>query len=336
MSITQQTQAVVPSGAVMSSGPQVTVLSGAPGNAPISGVPVTVSIQDSVGSPSLTGTLTVNTNASGVANFNNITITGDAGQYSLRFTVGGASDNFLISNQFTVNQDYFTIEHASSFGLCVDETLITITIRDAAGDPVEDYTGTVTLSNSGLHGSYTVETGQNSVSNPSAGVAQYTFADADDGVVVLAYSTNTAGTITFDANDAVNEIATRDYALSMEIGACSVTITHNGTGGSCSVNGITLGVIDSAGNPAIGYIGIVTISSDPSTGNWTNPLGGQGTLTNGGGNDGEASYEFHVDDNAEVVLGYQNSTGGTYSFDATTSDSLSVSQNSGDLELSAS
>lgn len=336
MSLTQQPQAVVPSGAVISSGPQVTVLSGAPGNAPISGVPVTVSIQDSVGSPSLTGTLTVNTNASGVANFNNITITGDAGQYSLRFTVGGASDNFLISNQFTVNQDYFTIEHASSFGLCVDETLITITVRDAAGDPVEDYTGTVTLSNSGLHGSYTVEAGQNSVSNPSAGVAQYTFADADDGVVVLAYSTNTAGTITFDANDAVNEIATRDYALSMEIGACSVTITHNGTGGSCSVNGITLGVIDSAGNPAIGYTGIVTISSDPSTGNWTNPLGGQGTLTNGGGNDGEASYEFHVDDNAEVVLGYQNSTGGTYSFDATTSDSLSVSQNSGDLELSAS
>lgn len=336
MTLSQQPQAIVPSDEVMADGPEVQILSGAPGNAPLAGISVTVSLQDVVGSPSLTGTLTVTTDASGIASFDNITITGDAGQYSLRFTVAGASDNFLISNQFTVSQDYFTIEHASSFGLCVDETLVTITIRDAAGDPVDNYTGTVTLTNSGLHGSYSVEDGQNSVTNVSPGVAEYTFHNSDDGVVVLAYSTNTSGTITFDANDAVNEIATRDYALSMEIGDCSVTITHSGTGGSCSVNGITLAVIDSAGNPALGYTGIVTIDSDPQTGNWTNPLGGQGTLTNGGGNDGQASYEFHANDNAEVVLGYQNSTGGTYSFDATTSDGLSVSQNSGDLELSAS
>lgn len=336
MTITQQPPSSAYSEETLSTAPQVRIMSGGPSPAPLGGIAVTVSLQDSVGTPTLGGTLTVNTDASGYATFSDLSITGDPGDYSFRFTTAGAASNVVISEQISILvANYFTIEHADAYGLCTDYVEVTVTLRDSFGDPVTDYTGTVEISNSGSHGSYIVVDGINSVTNAGSGVATYTFDEADDGVVVLGYSTVTTDTITFDANDAVNSFVTENYALTLEIGDCTLAIQHSGLGGSCSPTSVTFSILDPAGGPALGYTGTITVDTVQGSGNWVNTLGGAGVFDNGSSGDGQATYEFVAGDNATVTLGYQADAAGTYSFTVSSNDSLSTSANSGNLTISA-
>ena len=336
MEIIQQPPASASSGDTLSQSPQIRIMTGGPSPSPVNGIPVTISLQDSVGSSTLGGTLTVNTNASGIATFAGLSITGDPGDYSFRLTAPGAASNVVITEHVTVLVDnYFTIEHADAYGLCTDYTEVTVTLRDSFDNPVTDYTGTVTLSNSGNHGSYVVVSGSGTLSNTGSGGATYEYHDNDDGVVVLGYSTATTGTITFDANDTGNSFATDNYALSLEIGGCTLSIQHGGSGGTCSPTSVTFAVLDPAGDPALGYTGTITINTSPGSGNWVNSFGGAGTFDNGSSGNGVATYQFAAADNASVILGYQASSAANYSFTVTSNDGLTTSANSGTLAISA-
>lgn len=86
--------------------------------------------------------------------------------------------------------DHFTLEHDQNGIYCLAET-IKVTARDAGGDPVDDYTGAITLDTQSSRGTWlAISPSLGSFSDPTAddGLATYTFADADDGVATFTLS----------------------------------------------------------------------------------------------------------------------------------------------------
>lgn len=233
---------------------------------------------------------------------------------------------------------FFEIDHAALYALCTESTEVTITVRDTMGDIVDDFEGTVTISNSGGFGNYSVNTGAGAFDNLTAnnGVAEYTFVSADNGVVVLDFSADPGNneTITFDANAGM--IGTENYALEMQVGDCSFTISHEGQGGVCAATPVTFAVLGPDLSPVTNYVGDVTINSTQGTGNWSNIFGANGSFSNGSSGDGEATYSFVLADEGEVTLGFTASSG-TYDFTISSDegDVPATSSNDGDLVHSA-
>ncbi|MEX1198301.1 MAG: DUF6701 domain-containing protein [Pseudohongiellaceae bacterium] len=234
-------------------------------------------------------------------------------------------------------EQYFEIQHAESYGLCQESTSITISVRDITDNTLDStYTGPVTINTPAGHGAFTESGAFGSLtdSDTTDGSAEYTFDPDDEGQVTLEYSTETTGTITFDANDGV--IGTQNYDLQMQVGDCSFSITHDGAGGVCSANPVTVSVLGPDDNAVTGYEGQFTVSTTQSSGNWANSFGGNGTFDNGTADDGEATYSLVDADDGVVELGYSNAAG-TYDFTVTSDagDVPTTSSNDGDLTLEA-
>lgn len=303
---------------------------------PVVGADVTAAV--SFGGGTLGGTLIETTDVNGQAIFDNLNITGATGTHRLSFSAEGSSD-LVETNDFTVLEYHFEISHALTLGVCAATTPVTIRVFDQIGAAVLDFTGTVTISNGLNLGDYSLDTGGGTFANLTAndGTAQYTFVDADDGVVVLDFTTATTGTYVFDANS--GSIATANYAIDLEVLACEFRISHDASAGSCAPDQITLGVYDSAGNVVTGYVGTATLTTAGVTGgNWTNttvPSDANGTLDNGTGGDGAATYAFVTADAGTIILNFRGNAG-TANFNVTaTSVTAPASPYDPDLVIAA-
>ncbi|MDT8427867.1 MAG: hypothetical protein RQ757_03785 [Pseudomonadales bacterium] len=97
LTLTQQPSSSAASGTAFAQQPQITLLNGSGGGVP--NVTITASLVS--GGGTLGGTLTAITNASGVASFTNLSITGAAGVRTLGFTAAGSTAQ-LVSNGITI------------------------------------------------------------------------------------------------------------------------------------------------------------------------------------------------------------------------------------------
>tara|TARA_R110002167_G_scaffold70453_4_gene198719 strand:+ start:27521 stop:39517 length:11997 start_codon:yes stop_codon:yes gene_type:complete len=274
--------------------------------------------------------------------------TADAGGAYINQSAAGSSGtaNFTTSEGRWVTQTigiepspayHYEISHGASHGTCSATTPITISARDSYGGLVGDFEGTMTITSSGGTGNYANGTGvlanfSNGTSND--GIATYTFDGSEGGQVVLNFSSSTLGTITFDAvgetdltvSDGLSTVVltkavqTENYSLSMVLGACAFRISHDGNGSVCSIEPITISVVDTLGNK-VNYTGSINLSTAGITGgNWTKtttPTDANGTLDNGASNDGAASYTFVSADAGDVILNFQDNTAETVNFNIT-------------------
>lgn len=302
-------------------------------NSPVANATVTVAIAS--GGGTLGGTTSVQTNASGQAIFNNLSISGSAGVRQLSFTVNGTTGS-VVSNNVEIVTYHFEIEHDNLSSTCTPFTLITINVVDSNDNPVLNYEGTVTITNSANNGDYALASGfPGNFTNLGNGSASYEFIATDTGTVELEFMTMTAAaSLSFDAN--AGPIGTENYGPPLEIGQCTFAIEHNIQGGVCAASPVTFSVLGADGNVLTDYLGQVTVSSSSNSGNWSNVFGEPGAFSNGTPGDGVATYTFGASDDGQVQLGYTNVAGNyTFNISSQAGNIATVSEDDGQLSVSA-
>lgn len=316
VSITTQPSSSAVSGAAFTQ-PAVVRLLDSAGN-PVVGASITASIGSGAGT--LGGTLTRVTAADGRATFTDLQITGAVGDRRIRFTPAGTAD-YVESNTVAIINYHLEISHIATIGVCASSTPVTISVVDSNSNPVPNFVGVVTISNSLGLGNYTLNTGipanfDNLAANN--GVAEYEFTAADTDSVVLNFSAPSIGTYTFNATS--GSTGTENYAGGLVVSACSFRISHDTAGNVCTADAITIGVY--ANNALVSdYAGNVNLSTAGLTGgNWlktSTPSNALGTLNNGAANDGAATYSFLAGDGGEITLNFQDNTAETVNFNVT-------------------
>lgn len=317
----QQPGAQTYTGIALPTQPSVTLLTSA--GAPVPNITVTASLES--GSAVLGGTLTAVTNASGIATFTNLTLTGAVNSVNtLRLAVAGnAATNFVVTNQITIIEPSFfaDISHPVAGGGACAPTAITITVRNDFNEVVTDFVGAITVTSAPGTGNWS-----NSFAAPGPfdngalndGIATYTFTLANAGVVQLGY-TSAAGAYTFSVTGPdIDGVSNNGGTLN--ISACQFRIFHSGADGNvCRIEEVTIQVTNTAGELITGYTGTINLSTSgglASTGTWSKtdvPADALGTLTPVP-NLGSASYVFVAGDAGEIKLDYRNNQAGTANF----------------------
>lgn len=127
----------------------------------------------------------------------------------------------------------------------------------------------------------------------------------------------TAITENFSATPAPARIAHNVVSFApAPLGVSQFSISHNNTGGTCSVNLITISALDIAGQVVTGYTGTISLDTTSGEGEWT-VVSGTNAIVDVDTNDGQADYTFDAADNGVVVLGFFQTTPGTVNFDVT-------------------
>ncbi|MDP2139921.1 MAG: hypothetical protein Q8L20_03835 [Gammaproteobacteria bacterium] len=285
-------------------------LMGPDGITPLVGVTVTAT--RSFGTGTLGGTTAVVTDSNGHAIFNNLSISSQTGNHRISFTVPNSTD-FVETENINVVSYRFEITHALTAGVCSSATAVTITVYDSTNAVVEDFAGVVTITNNLGNGDYTVNTGTPAnLDNGTAddGEAEYEFDPADQGVLILDFTTTDPGTYEFNAVSGT--ITTQNYTIDLDVLACEFRISHDLSAGSCAPETIQIGVYTSAGL-VTDYVGNVTLSSaGVANGNWsTTGIGGDtnGTLVNPPPNDGIATYNFVLADGGNIAVNFRANVG---------------------------
>lgn len=207
---------------------------------------------------------------------------------------------------------------------------VTLQVTDRLGNLVTNFTGSVDLSitttlvadavgalwldvDSSLEGTLGASTN---------GAATYTFDTDDDGEAVFDFHSPNATTVNFnlihdDNGPTFTENSSFDPSLVVDDN-CTFNIAHDGVAGTCSVEQITITLVDSESNQATIYADeTVNVSLDLGAGGNFSVNTGAGTLAPDPDNDnnGAVSYTFVTADNAQVVLNYSNTTAQTINFD---------------------
>ncbi|MFM1897472.1 MAG: hypothetical protein RLZZ385_2546 [Pseudomonadota bacterium] len=305
-----------------------------------SGVPLTLGIYNSAGvlATDYTGTIVLNTSTahgnyistSGPGILNN-GVSGD-GIATYQFVAGDNGDTVInFTNTFAETLDFsasstyisfdagnstetlqmlaceFRISHSSSSDVCSVE-VVTVSVYNSANNPVTNYTGTVNLSTSTNHGTWTLNTGGGSVVDPVAGdgSATYNFVVGDAGVVQLNFTDSFQEIVNINVSDGV----TTDPGNSADPDDQNITIANcsfrialaDGTMSACESELVTITVYNSLNAIATGYTGTVSLSTSTLNGNWALQTG-SGIVTDTPGDDnGYATYAYDASDNGVVVL----------------------------------
>ncbi|MBI2796515.1 MAG: Ig-like domain-containing protein [Gemmatimonadetes bacterium] len=248
--VTQQATASPAVGAPFAQQPKVQ-LSDVSGNAILtSGVPVTASIFS--GATGLTGTLTVNTDVGGVANFGDLGITGVIGVRTLLFTQAALtvqSGTITMVAGAPASLAFTTAPTASATNGSNLPTQPVINALDAGGNVATGFSGTMTATISAGTGGTLI--------NPSvgitAGVATYTSLRLQ----------GTAGAFTLQFSDGTRTVST--VSITLAVGpAASVAFDATGTPGAAATNGTNLptqpkvNVLDVGGNVVTTASGTMT------------------------------------------------------------------------------
>lgn len=237
----------------------------------------------------------------------------------------GPSDQLL-----TVYDCEFRISISGDTDVC-SIAQVTIDVFNSNGDDINDYVGTVNLSqNSGTGGTWSdpgdgAGQPQGTLTETvleNAGAATYEFVLADGGQVTLDYTNQTNETVNFEVSDGTSTASNAAFDPDMLVSLCTFRISlGSGSTTACSFEDVTISVFDSLSGPASNYSGTVTLSTDSLIGSWSGtgtPADAQGTLDNslgGSTNNGQASYEFVTGDGGDATLRFTHDSPGTVNFD---------------------
>ena len=231
--------------------------------------------------------------------------------------------------------NYFEVTHVDLYALCVAGPTITLTVRDLQGNIDTNFEGVVTITNDANTGDFALVSGfPGNFTNAGNGSATYEFVSADTGSVQLTFTDTVANaSLSFDANSGL--IGTENYLGPMQVGACTFTVEHQAQGGVCAPSPIVFSVLGPNGTP-VDYIGTVTVTSAPGTGNWSNTFSAPGSFSNGTAGNGTATFTFVAANAGQVQLGYTNVAGSyTFSISANAGNVNGISANDGQLVVSA-
>ncbi len=257
----QLTLTTAPSASVQSgiAFPQQPVLQlrDASGNA-VSQLGVVVTAALATGSPTLGGTLTATTNASGVATFTNLAITGVTGDRTLSFaapSLTGVTSGTVTVTAGAASQLSFTQQPSAVAAGALMSPAVTVTVEDAQGNPVTAASGTVSLALT-VPGGATLTGG--SAATVTNGVATFAGLSVDRvGSYTLTPSTTVAGVTTLPASGsfAVSVGAATQYLV-------TVSDTNPVAG---TVITVSAQLADANDNPVATLGIVVTWSSTSST-----------------------------------------------------------------------
>lgn len=193
---------------------------------------------------------------------------------------------------------------------------------DRNGAVLTGFTGTVSLSTSdtaGGNGTWSIGTTPDPAEFPgnldntvgastTNGQATYTFTAGDNGTVTLEFTTGTVGNLSFDLaytfggrTFTETKTVSKDPLLVVD-NNCEIRLSHSNSSDVCSIEAITLSVVDSAGVLVSDFTGVVTVTNSTSAGTWS-VIDATNTLTPLGG--GSVQYTFDLLDGGDIVLGYQ-------------------------------
>ncbi len=316
--------------------------------------PVTISVFDQIGAAILdyTGTVTISNGLNlgdysldtGGGTFANLTANDGTAQYTfvdaddgvvvLDFTSAttgtyafDANSGSIATANYAIDLDVlaceFRISHDLSAGSCAPDQ-ITLGVYDSAGSVVTGYVGTATLTTAGVTGGNWTNTTVPSDANGTLdngtsgdGAATYAFVTADAGTVILNFRGN-AGTANFNVTATGVTAPASPYDPDLVIASCAFRISHDAAANVCSVEQITISVVDGGGN-LVAFTGSVSLTATGVTGgNWTAtsvPANANGTLDNGAAGDSAATYTFVAADAGDIILNYQ-AAAGTANFNA--------------------
>jgi uncharacterized repeat protein (TIGR01451 family) len=238
----------------------------------------------------------------------------------------GASDQLL-----SVYGCEFRISISGNTDVC-SIAQVTIDVFNTNGDDIDDYVGTVNLSqDNGVGGTWSDpgnDPGQpqgnlTETVPENAGAATYEFVLADGGQVTLDYTNQTNETVNFEVSDGTSSASNGSFDPNMIVSLCTFRIAlTDGIANACSFEDVTISVFDSGDGPASNYAGTVTLSTDTLTGSWSNtgvPADAENVPDNslgGNTNNGQATYEFVTGDGGDVTLRFTHDTPGTVNINA--------------------
>ncbi len=253
----------------------------------------------------------------------------DAGTIILDFrdtTAGTVNFNISATNVSDASAPYdpnlvnsacsFRISHDGASNVCTQEP-VTISVVDASGNLV-NFAGNINLSTTGLAGgnwstTSTPADALGTLDNGSAndGAATYTFTAGDAGNIILNFQNNNAGTLNINITAAGVSAPVSPYDPNLVNSACSFRVTHSGATDVCSLEQVTVTLVDSGGTTVTGYTGTINLSTTTGFGTWatTGTLAdAEGTLTDPVPEDGIATYTFVSADAGTITLNFRHSS----------------------------
>ncbi|MEO8294601.1 MAG: invasin domain 3-containing protein [Gemmatimonadota bacterium] len=201
---------------------------------PLSTSGIAVSVAISTGGGSLSGTTTVLTDGNGFSQFTDLAISGSSGTRTLIFAAAGHTAAISDPISVTLNSpssSQSTLTASPQTVALGESSIITVTARDASGNPIAGLSVSISVSGSG-----------NSINQPSSTNAS--------GVAVGSFSGSTTGSRTISATAggvAINQTATVTVTASGPVASKSYAIVPGGQ--RFSFTTITIVSQDVQGNP---------------------------------------------------------------------------------------
>ncbi|PCI77336.1 MAG: hypothetical protein COB20_08275 [SAR86 cluster bacterium] len=142
------------------------------------------------------------------------------------------------------------------------------------------------------------------------GTASYDFNGSEGGAVTFDFRNDIAVTgLDFGATGLTDEgiaLPQGGATPTIDVAQCILTVTAANFGSPafvCLAESVTYKLTTPGGADAVDYEGTVTIQTSTSAGNYVQ-TSGSNVLSGAGGDDGLASYQFHVDDDGEFTVDY--------------------------------
>lgn len=254
-------------------------------------------------------TMVAGNNGSIVVNFSTSVVQ----TYQFNASAGSiGTQNYAIS--LTIEDCAFRIFHDGASSACTVEP-ITIRVVTASGTTVAGYTGSVNISTAGVTGGNWSKTstasdalGTLTPGTANTGAASYTFVAADNGEIILNFQNNSIETVNFNIVAANVSQPSGQYDPNLTNTACTFRVTHSGSSDVCSIEQITLTLVNNVGTQITNYTGTVNLSTSTGFGTWVDIGQSDGSLVDPVNEDGNATYAFQASDNGQIVLGFRHSS----------------------------
>ena len=231
---------------------------------------------------------------------------------TLAASAAGFTINVGSNRAVTFNSCQFRILYSDTSpgtsDVCSRET-VRISVFSSTGVAVSSYTGTINLSTSTGHGSWTISSGNGSVIDPVAGdgSATYNFVPADNGTVFLYFTDAFNESVNINISDGTTSDSNPAFDPNLTVSTCTFRITMpDGSMTACGSQNITITVYNSLSVVATNYTGTVNISTSTTHGSWALQAG-SGVLTDLTPGDGIATYAFNAADLGVATLTFTNS-----------------------------
>ncbi len=258
LAVIQQPASSAVSGAALDPQPQVQILDSLGNAVPMAGVPITAAVLD--GNYVLGGTTVVNTTASGLATFTDLTITGAVGPVQLRFSSPGLvnvdSDVITISPAPATHLVFTTPPANGSAGTLFS---VVVGVRDAQNAPVPSYDAEVQIqlgnnpAGAALSGVLAVDAVN--------GVATFNNLSIDSvgtGYTLIA----TSGGLTAAISDGFNMVAGAGTPMKLAFTTQPINVPED------MPFSVEVTALDAFDDPAVGFSGPITVSiaNNPASG----------------------------------------------------------------------